>query len=154
MKHRTYILSSRLPAEIAIARIGRLLAREGVHYKTEGLCICSLKTPIVLFSFQRIAYSHGNWVGLNPFPYISGVNVRCKPAESGLTDIVVQVNRDRTFLYVASCVCTSGFASVGMATLGNAIVFIAISFAAAWFGFVSFLGGHLIKKEIGDCLKA
>jgi hypothetical protein len=154
MKHRTYILSSRLSADAAIARIGKLLAREGVQYRTEGLSICSLSAPIVLLSLQRIAYSNRNWVGLNPFPFISGVNVRCQPAESGLTDIVVQVNRDRTFLYVASCVCASGFASVGMATLGGAIVLIAVSFAAAWFGLVSFLGGHLIKKEIGDCLKA
>ena len=154
MKHKTDMLSSRLSAEAAIARIGKLLAKEGVQYRTEGLSISSVSTPIALLSFDRTLYSDRNWVGLNPFTFISGVNVRCQPAESGLTDVVVQVNRDRTFLYLAACVCISGLASVGMATLAEAIVFIAVSFAAAWFGLVSFLGRHLIKKEIGSCLKA
>lgn len=154
MKVKTYILSSRLSREAAIVRIGKLLAGEGVQYRTEGDSIFSLSTPIVLVSLQRIAYSNKNWIGLNPFPFVTGVNVRCQPADRGLIDIIVQVNRTRTFLYVASCVCVGGLASVGMATLEDAVVLIAVSFAAAWFGLVSFLGGHLIKKEIGDCLKA
>jgi hypothetical protein len=76
MKHKTYMLSSRLPAETTIARIGELLAKEGVQYRTEGLSIFSIGTPIALLSLQRTLYSDRNWVGLNPFTFISGV--RCE----------------------------------------------------------------------------
>jgi hypothetical protein len=152
MKYGTYILSSRLSAQETIARVGRLLAKGGVQYKTEGLSICSLRTPVVLLSFQRIAYSNRNWVGLNPFPFVSGVNVRCQPDTSDLIRVTVQVNRSRTLLYAASSVCCSGLASVGMPTLGDALLFVAVTFAATWLVLVPFLGGYLIKKEIVDCL--
>jgi hypothetical protein len=35
---------------------------------------------------------------------------------------------------------------------GGVLFFIAFA-CATWFGIVSFLGGYLIKKEIGDCLE-
>jgi hypothetical protein len=154
MKHKTYILSSRLSAEETIARVRDLFGKAGVQYRTEGLSIVSTRTPIALLSFQRILYSDRNWVGLNPFTYISGINVRCRPVRSGLTEIIAQVDRSRTFLWVAYWFCASGLASAGMSTLGDAILFIAVSSAAAWLGLVSFLGGYLMKKKITGCLKA
>lgn len=153
MRHKTYILSSRLSAEAAIARIGKLLAKEGVRYRTEGLTICSISTPIALLSFQRILYSDRNWVGLNPFTFISRVDVLCRLDKSGLTEIVVQVNKFRTFLWVSFWVWASALAALAMPKSEGALLFIAVS-SAAWFGFVSFLGGYLIKKEITDCLNA
>jgi hypothetical protein len=154
MKPKTHILSSQLSAETTIARIGGLLAKEGVQYRIEGLSIFSTSTPIALLSFQRNRYSKRNWVGLNPFTFISGVDVRCQLDTSGLTIIIVQVNRFRTFLWVAFWFCNSGLAASGLPTLGGAILLIIGVSLASWFGFVSFLGGYLIKKEISDCLNA
>jgi hypothetical protein len=154
MKHKTYILSSRLSAETTITRIGELLAKEGVQYRAEGLSIFSISTPIALLSLQRTLYSDRNWVGLNPFTFISGVDVRCQLDESGLTEIIVQVNKARTFLWVAFWVSISGLAASGFPTLEGAILFIGAVSLAAWFVLVSFLGGYLIKKEITDCLNA
>jgi hypothetical protein len=154
LKQNTYALTSRLSAETAIARIGELLAKEGVKYRIEGLSLFSISTPIALFSFQRILYTKKNWVGVNPFTYISGVNVRCHPDESGVTQIIIEVNKFRTFAYVAIWVCSSGMASAGMPTLTDAILFIVMSSVAAWFVLVAFLGGYLVKKEIANCLNA
>jgi len=153
MKPKTYILSTRLSAETAIARVGDLLTKAGVRYRTEGLSVVSTSTPIVLLSFQRTLYSNRNWFGLNPFTYISGVDIRCQSDKSGLTGVIVQVNRIRAFLWVALSFCSCGFAAAAMPEPGGAIVFV-VGSLAAWFGFVSFLGGYLIKKEIADCLNA
>lgn len=148
---KTYILSSRLSAETTIARVEDLLAKAGVQGRTEGLSIFSISTPIALLSFQRTHYSDRNWVGLNPFTFISGVDVRCQSDKSGLTEINVQVNKERTFLWVAFSVVSSGLAASAMPEPDGAILFIAVTLAA-WFGLVSFLGGYLIKKEITGCL--
>ena len=153
MKHKTYILSSRLSAETTIARVGDLLAKEGVKYRTEGLSIFSISTPIALLSSQRTLYSDRNWVGLNPFSFISGVDVRCQLDKSGLTEIIVHVNKVRTFLWVAFWVSSSALAASRLPKPEGAVLFIAVSLAA-WFGLVSFLGGYLIRKEITDCLNA
>lgn len=156
MKHKTYILSTRLSAETAIARVGDLLTKAGVRYRTEGLSIVSTSTPIALLFFQRMHYSNRNWAGLNPFTYISGVDVRCQSDKSGLTEIVVQVNRFRTLLFVVFYVILSAIGVVALLAESEpegAFFFLAFGLAA-WLGLVSFLGGYLIKKEITDCLKA
>jgi hypothetical protein len=152
MKHKTYTLSSQLSPEDAIARVGELLAAERVRYRIEGLSIFSTSTPIALLSFQRVLYSKRNWVGVNPFAYISAVNVECWSGDGGLTEVLVRIDRFRTYVYLAFSVCSFG-GSVGMPTLAYAVVFVAAGFAAAWFYLVSFLGGYLLKKEIRDCVK-
>jgi hypothetical protein len=71
--------------------------------------------------------------------------------KSGITEIVVHVNRFRTFLWVAFWVWASALAALGLPKSEGAILFIAVS-SAAWFGLVSFSGGYLIKKEITNSL--
>jgi hypothetical protein len=127
------------------------LAKERVEYRIEGLSILSIRMPIALFSLQRSLYSDRNWVGLNPFTFVSGVSVRCQLDKNGLTQIIVQVNKVRTFAWVAFWVLSSALAASRMPKPDGIILFFAISIAA-WFGLVSFLGGYLIKKEITDCL--
>jgi len=158
MKHKTYILRSGLSAEAVIARVGKLLAKEGVQFRAEGFSIYSISTPIVILSLQRILYSDRNWVGLNPFTFISGIDVLCRLDKTGLTEIVIHVNKFRTFLWVAFSVWVSALTVLGISKPNGAILFIAVGlaawFAVVWFGFVSFIGGYLIKKEITDCLSA
>jgi len=153
MRYKTYILSSRLSAETAIERLGDLLSKAEVQYKINGLSISSTRTPIVVFNLQRAMYSKRNWVGLSPFPYISGVDLRCQPGKGASTEVIVQVNRGRTFVYLAFSICACGIASTGMPTLADAVLFIAVSSAVAWLSCVS-LSGYLLKKEITNCLKA
>jgi hypothetical protein len=153
MKYKTYTLSSRLSPEEAIARVGKLLAAERVQYRVEGLSIFTTRTPMPL-GLQRAHYSKRNWVGLNPFAYVSGVSVECQAVNGGPTQILVRVDRFRTFTYSAIWVCASGLVSVRMPTLAYAVSFIAVSFALAWLCSVVLLGGYLLKKEIADCLNA
>ena len=153
MKNKIYKLESQLPAEATIARVGDLLENEGVKYKVEGLSIVSTSTPIALLSLQPALYSHRNWVGLNPFTFISGVCVQCTVDKSGCTEVVIGVNRFRAFLWVAFWVVSSALVAKSVPEPEGALLFIAVSLAA-WFGFVSFLGGHLIKKEIIGSLNA
>jgi len=151
MVHKTYELSCRLSIETAIERIEDLLAKEGVQYRTADLSIASIGTPIALFSFQRILYSSRNWVGLNPFTFVSSVIVRCESSSGGLTRIIIQVNQARTFLWSAFWAWCGALSALGMPEPAGAILFMAVTLAA-WFGLVSFLGGALIKKEIGGWL--
>jgi hypothetical protein len=134
-----------------MARVAEVLAKAGVHYKAEGLSIVSTRTPMA-FGFQRMYYSNRNRFGLNPFTFISGIDVLSRSDKSGGTEIVAQVNQFRTFLWAASWFSSSGIAASGMPTLPTAVLFIAVSTLAAWLVFVSLLGGYLIKKEIADCL--
>jgi hypothetical protein len=107
----------------------------------------------VLFNLQRALYSHRNWVGVSPFAFISGVNMRCQPGKSGLTEVVVKVNRARTLFYAGYWVWAAGMASVAAPTLVDALFIFAASVPVAWIGNVIFLGGYLLNKEITNSLK-
>ena len=150
--NKTYEIVSPLSAQAALARIAALYSNEGVTYKVDSFGVHSTRTPIVVLSFQPRLYSHNNWVGLNPFVFVSGVDVRCEHCEGGLTKVIVRINRWRAFLFVAFWIWCSGLAAAAMPEPGGAILVIGVS-CAAWFTHVSFLGGYLVKKEIADHLK-
>jgi hypothetical protein len=152
MMHKTYEFVCQLPAQAASERIEGLLSKEGVKYRAANLSIASVRTPIAVVGIQPKLYSHSNWVGLNPFTFVSGVEVQCEQVDSGLTKVTVRVNRLRTFLWVAFWVACSLMAARRMPEPGGAILVIGVA-CAAWFGLASFLGGYLVKKEISDRLK-
>jgi hypothetical protein len=149
--HKTYELTCRLPAQTASERIEDMLSKEGVKYTAANLAITSVSIPIVVFGIQPKLYSHSNWVGLNPFVFVSGIDLRFNEGENGLTRVTVRVNRLRGLLWVAFWASCSSLAALAMPEPGGAILFIGIA-CAAWLGIVSFLGGYLIKKEIVDRL--
>lgn len=152
MMHKTYEFVCQLPAQAASERIKGLLSKEGVKYRAANLSVASVRTPIAVVGIQPKLYSHSNWVGLNPFTFVSGVEVQCEQVDSGLTKVTVRVNRLRTFLWVAFWVACSLLAARRMPEPGGAILVIGVA-CAAWFGLTSFLGGYLVKKEISDRLK-
>ncbi|MGH9638459.1 MAG: hypothetical protein ACRD3Y_00235 [Bryobacteraceae bacterium] len=151
--HKTYELTCRLPAQVASERIETLLSKEGVKYKAVGLSVASTRTPIAVVGIEPKLYSRSNWVGVNPFTFVSGVEVQCEQCDNDLTKVTVRVNRLRSFLWVAFWIACSILAARAMPEPGGAVLVVVVA-CAAWFGIVSFLGGYLVKKEISDRLKA
>jgi hypothetical protein len=149
---KTYELVCQLSAQAALERIKALLSKECVKYQADNLSVKSTQTPLVFFNFDPRGLSHTNFVGLNPFAYVSGVEVRCEPGDHGLTRVTVRVDRFRAFVWVASSVALSSLMASAMPLPGGAIVLIAFP-CATWLYLVSFLGGYLIKKEIGAHLR-
>jgi hypothetical protein len=152
MRHKSYELLCRLSAQAALERIEGLLSREGVEYRATNLSAASVRTPIAVLGIQPKLYSHSNWVGLNPFVFVSSVEVRCEQVDGGITKVTVRINRFRAFLWVAFWTLCSLLAARAMPAPGGVILLIGVT-CATWLGIVSFLGGYLIRKEIGDCLK-
>jgi hypothetical protein len=152
MIYKTYELICQLSPQEASDRIQSLLSKEGVEYGSADLTVTSLRTPIAVLGIQPKLYSHSNWVGINPFTFISGIDVRCEAEDNGLTKVTVRVNRLRSFLWVGFWVICSFLAARAMPKPGGAVLLISVA-CAAWIGIVLFFGGYLIKKEIGDRLK-
>jgi hypothetical protein len=150
--HKTYEFLSPLPAHEASERIEKLLSKESVEFTAANLTIASVRTPLVFINADRRLYSNRNWIGLNPFIFVSGVEVRCEQSNNGFTKVTVRINRLRTFLLVAFSVVWSMLLACVMPEPGGVILVVVVA-CAMWFGTVSFFGGRLVKKEISDCLK-
>lgn len=86
--HKTYELVCQLPAHGAAERIEGLLSKEGVRYTAADLSISSVSTPIAVFGIQPRLYSRRNWVGLNPFAFVSGVNLQFKEDGTVLLELM------------------------------------------------------------------
>jgi len=151
MMHKTYQLVCPLPAQAALERIKALLSKECVKYRADDLSISSTQTPIVFFNFDPRGFSHSNWVGLNPFMYVSSVEVRCEPADNGLTKVIVRVDRFRALIWVGCSVALGALVASAMPEWAGLLVLVTFT-GATWFRTVS-LGGYLIRKEIGDHLR-
>lgn len=148
--HRTYEFVCQLSVPDASERIGTLLSKEGVEYKMSGFSITSTKIPIAVLGIQPKLYSHSNWVGVNPFVFISGIHARFSSADT-ITMVTVRVNRLRAFCWVAFWVACSVLSAFAMREPAGAILVVIVT-VAAWLGIVSFIGSYLIEKEIGDYL--
>jgi hypothetical protein len=140
-----------LTAEEASMRVADLFSKEGVNYVVSALGITSTGTPIAVFGIQRRLYSRHNRVGLNPFAFVSGVNVRFESKNSTDSMVIVRVNRGRAFLWVAYWSLSSLLAAAAMPQPGGVLLFVGVT-CAAWLGIVMFLGSYLIKEEIKNYL--
>lgn len=152
MMYKTYELACPLPAQAALERIKALLSKECVKYRADDLSVTSTQTPIIFFNFDPRLRSHSNWVGLNPFVFVSGVDVQCESSGNGLSRIVIRVDRFRAVFLVAWCAAIGLLGAFLTSDPFGVLVSVGTT-CAAWFVMVSFLGGYLIKKEIGDHLK-
>jgi hypothetical protein len=150
--NKTYELVSRLPAQTVSERIQALLSKEGVEYRAGDLSVMSVKTPIAVVGIQPKLYSHSNFVGLNPFTFVSGIEVECGQDDREFTKVTLRINRLRGVLWVLFWITCSFIAARAMPQPGGVLLVIGVA-SATWFGIVSFWGGYLIKKEITDNLK-
>jgi len=149
--HRTYELICQLAPDVALKRIESLLSEEGVKYASTKTSITTTSAPIVLFGIQPKLYSQKNWVGLNPFPFVSGVELKIIQEETGLVKVTVRVNQGRGLLWVAFWTTCALLAASAMPEPGAAILLVGVT-TSAWLLIVSFFGGHLIKKELAGSL--
>jgi hypothetical protein len=152
--HKTFEITCPLAPHTASERIESLFSHEGVKFNSADLRITSTRTPIVVLGVQPKLYTRRNWVGLNPFAFITGVDVRCEPSGDAVaTRVNVCVNRRRAILWAAFWALCGYLTGRAMPQPAGTALFIVVIFAA-WFGIVSFLGGYLVKREIVDGLNA
>ena len=150
--HKTYEIVCPLAPQAALDRVEALLEHEGVKYKTSDFLIASTTMPIAVLGVQSKMYTRKNWVGINPFVFVSGVHVNCEPADGAATKVTVRVNRRRAILWFAFWVACGYLTARALPEPVGALLLVGIT-CAAWLGMVSFLGGNLVRKEIDDELR-
>ena len=130
-----------------------MLLHEGVRFKVGDLFISSTNTPIVVLGVQSKLYTRKNRVGINPFAFISSVDVKFEPADGNTTKVTISVNLRRALLFFAFWVICGYLIARSMPRPSGVIFFASLS-AVAWLGVVSFLGGYLVKNVIDNELRA
>jgi hypothetical protein len=128
--HKTYEFVCQLPAQAASERIEDLLSKEGVECRTCNLSVVSVRTPFAVLGIQPKLYSHSNWLGLNPFAFVSTVEVQCEQANNAFTKVTVRINRFRAFLWLAFWIACSLLVANEMPAIGGVILVVGVACAA------------------------
>lgn len=151
--HKAFELTCSLTPLVVSERIESLLTHEGVKFNSADQRITSTRTPIAVIGINPKLYTRRNWVGLNPFAFISGIDIRCDSDSGGCsTRVSVCINRRRSILWAGFWALCAYLAARAMPQPAGVILF-AIVILAAWFGYVLLLGECLVRKEILDGLK-
>src|SRR5207253_607827 len=151
--HKRYELLSPLESQAAVKQVALLLSQESVAHIATGLRVASTSTPLVVLGIQPQLYTRKNWFGLNPFAFVTSVDICCEPIGSGGTRVAIDVNRRRAIFHVTFwtvCAALTARAFPGLVAVG----FVAAIVLVAGFSIVSFLGGHLIRREIAAAIDA
>jgi hypothetical protein len=145
--HKTYQCVYPLGRRMAADRVEKLLSLEGVKYVAIDGSIASTRTPIAVLGIQPALYTSKNWVGINPFTCISGVEIKFEAVEDAVTRLTVRINRGRAlliFMFWVAC----GFLTARQMPQPSGLICLTGLTIIAWFGFVSFFGSYLVRREI------
>ena len=159
MKKNDYTLNANMPLNDAIVRISDLLDSEHVSYKAEANIIGSTEIPLPFWSWDKRLYTRKNWIGFNPFIFISSIDFILKEISQKETHIEVIINQKRAmFLFRFFCFL---FLGIMVAVLLSAndlfeilvpfLIFSAMLFIAWLFIFRHSI--NLIKTEIIKALQ-
>lgn len=144
---RFYRVVSNVEAEAALDRVKDLLTAEGVSFEQVGPTVRSTRTPIIILGIQPKLYSRRNWVGLNPFIFVSGVTIGTKVPDNKGTVVEISINRLRAYLLAMLWTILGFFVGKELPQPVGALLFFGIALLA-WTGIVLFLGSHLVRGEI------
>jgi hypothetical protein len=95
MEEISFALTTKRSLKEAITQISDLLTAEDVRFRVESNSIRSTWMPIPIWSFDKRFRTRRNWVGINPFIFISGINFFLKESNPEQTEIDITINRRR-----------------------------------------------------------
>lgn len=80
--------------------VGSHLTKRGVKYRENVNELESESTPLPIFSFDSRLYSRDNWIGINPFQFISWVNIHFRQDEGNKTKISIEFSMMRVLYFM------------------------------------------------------
>lgn len=145
---RAFTLISDLSENDAQQQIIKLFDSESVKYQVENNEIRSLKTPMTLLNVDPRMYTKRNWVGMNPFIFISGINVTLNGDSPKGTVIDVNINQTRAviiYLLILLCLASMMFA---IPNLWVGIAILVFGLFISYLIIFPFFIGRILKNEI------
>lgn len=146
-----FSIETKLESSIVITALQDRLTKRYVRIKTDNNSITSTYTPFPLLSFDRKMYSKDNWIGINPFQFISNIKIVCSKEENDNTIVNINVSTaSRAWFWILfwfslatliiSANLIAGLIAMAIATIINLIILCCFA-------------NYLLKIEINDAIK-
>jgi len=136
-----------------ISRISDVFSDESIKFVTSTDSIRSTKVPLPLLSFDLRQYTRRNWVGINPFIFISEIMVILSKMDENNISIKLTIDQTRAVFIYAIILFLLSFVAINLPKGWIGILFFG-SLACICYGFIFLLCiNRFIKKEIVDELR-
>jgi hypothetical protein len=145
MRLKTLRISTALTTAQAASRLAELFEAEGVSVERSANALNSTKVKLPWMGVDRALYTRRNWIGLNPFVWLTGIRAGCTPGSDGRTVVTLVLDRRRTILWVACWFALVGIVSL-QAPLPGALAVLAVVALANMVGWL--LGPVLVRNEV------
>jgi hypothetical protein len=131
-----------------IKRITDLLACEYVGFRADQNSIKSTHVPFPILNIDKRMYTRKNWVGINPFIFISGIEIFLTESNIRETQIDIIVDQNRAILIYLFILCITLLVALAIPILWIGIsLFLFIGIITHLFVF-NVCVKRLIKSEI------
>lgn len=147
-KNMKIAIKTKLTKQGIIGRIEKLFTDESIKFKSDSDSICSQRVALTILGIDPRKYSRKNWLGINPFTYISQIKVSISEIKDN--NVILNISINQTRAVVLLLIALSLFAGVAFqlpeAWIG--ILFFSF-FASLSTSYIFWLCIHrLIKREI------
>jgi hypothetical protein len=142
---KNFNLETLMPRDEAITRLINLLEDESLIVNKTNNRIWSQHTPLPIVNFDSRLYSKKNWVGINPFIFITSIDINFESNMSDKTFITVTIDRTRMLFILAIVLIIVTALAIQAPVIVSATV--AASLVGVFF-ILFYLSYSLARKEI------
>ena len=146
-----FSIETKLETRNVIAALQDRLMKRYVRIKTDNNSITSTYTPFSFHGLMPTVFSKDNWIGINPFQFISKIKIECKAEENKNTKVDINVyTAKRLWFWIVFWLMlpvalfainlTAGFVGILFAAIINLIIYHVFAV-------------YLVKFEINDAIE-
>jgi hypothetical protein len=154
MKTNITHLNFNLSVKEILQRMENLFKYEFISYRVDSTSIISNYIPIPLIGIDRRLYSKKNWIGINPFIFISKIELLVKPLDfqEGV-QMKININKRRGIILYFIIIALIGFVSCNLPALWAAIILFSFVAVSSYLFIFYICIKKLIISEIANELK-
>ncbi len=109
-----YTIQSDHSIKSALRGIEDLFNYESIKFLSDSNSIRSVQIPMPIVSFDRRFYSKKNWIGINPFIYISSIEINFKKPSTGKVIVDITIGQKRTFIIYLIVLLLTGMVAINL----------------------------------------
>ena len=144
MNNIEYTINSDLSIKSVLRRLEDLFNYESIRFISNSKSIRSVRIPMPIISFDRRFYSKKNCIGINPFIFISSIEINLKKPSTEKVILDINIGQSRAFIIYLIVLLLTSMVAINLPNFWSGI---SLFFLVAIFVFI-FIFKVCLKKLI------
>lgn len=148
-----YTIKSDRSINSVLRRIEDLFNYESLKFLSDSNSIRSVKIPMPIVSFDRRFYSKKNYIGINPFIFISSIEINFKKPSTEKVIVDINIDQSRAFIIYLIVLLLTGMVAINLPNYWSGISLFSLVAIFTFIFIFKVCVKKLIKYEIFHTLE-